>query len=64
MKNESASSVPTTKLDSCWAGVPGQPYSSPGCGVANGLQNGSALLSLPGTGSWGSVSPPPWPCTS
>ena len=35
--------MPTTKLDSCWAGTPGQPYCSPSRGVANGLQNGSAL---------------------
>ena len=36
----------------------------PGLGAANGLQNGSALLSVPGAGSCGRVSPLPCPCTS
>src|SRR5438874_2105076 len=64
VKNERASSVPTTKLDSCWAGTPGQPNCSPSCGVAKGLQKGRALLVVPGTGSCGNVSVPPCPWTS
>src|SRR4051795_4166902 len=43
VKKSMASSVPTTKFDSCWKGTPGQPNISPSRGGANGLQNGSAL---------------------
>src|SRR5215213_4496151 len=31
------------KFESCCAGTPGQPKSSPGAGDANGLQNGTAF---------------------
>jgi hypothetical protein len=61
VKNERASCVPTTKLDSCCEGTPGQPDISWSRGSANGLQNGSAFTGLP---SCGSVSLVPWPCTS
>src|SRR3954447_2789865 len=60
VKKSSASTVPKTKFDGCWNGTPGQPDCSSCAGVANGLQNGTAL-----TGPWcGSVSERPWPCTS
>src|SRR5690349_7318387 len=61
VKNERASFVPITKLDSCCDGTPGQPYCSPARGSANGLQKGRAFTGLP---SCGSVSLVPWPWTS